>query len=247
MSADSVSYPYFLHLCEQPDLSATTYSRRLGYLIFKRALDIGAATILLLVASPFLLLAAVFIRLESEGPVIFTQERVGARYQRKNGRVVWQVRLFRCYKLRTMQKDSNPAIHREYLQRFRGGYVEAGPRMVPFKISRDPRITRAGRWLRRTSMDELPQLVNVILGDMSLVGPRPVPTYEVELYDESHYERLAACPGITGMWQVYGRGRVTFEEMIAMDVEYVRRSSLWLDIKLLLLTIRSVLSLKGAA
>jgi len=104
-----------------------------------------------------------------------------------------------------------------------------------------------GQWLRKSSMDELPQLFNVIKGDMSLVGPRPVPAYEVELYDRPHYDRLAARPGITGVWQVYGRSRVTFEQMVAMDSGYVRQSSLMFDFKLLVMTIASVVSFKGAA
>lgn len=247
MSADSASLPYCLNACQLDDLSGAGYDQRLGYLIAKRLVDIVGASVLLLIASPILLTAAAVIRLESEGRAIFAQERVGAEFQRINGRIVWRVRTFRFYKLRTMRRDADPDIHREYLRRFRNGVAERGARKVPFKLAQDFRITRVGRWLRKTSVDELPQLVNVILGEMSLVGPRPVPTYEVELYDGSHFDRLAAKPGITGIWQVYGRGRVSFEEMIAMDVEYVRQSSLWLDFKLLLFTIRSVISLKGAA
>jgi lipopolysaccharide/colanic/teichoic acid biosynthesis glycosyltransferase len=146
-----------------------------------------------------------------------------------------------------MRNKSDPSIHREYLQRFRNGETAQGPSNAPFKLSRDSRITRVGGFLRMTSLDELPQLINVIKGDMSLVGPRPVPLYEVELYDLVHYQRLAALPGITGMWQVYGRSRVTFEEMVKLDIDYARRSSLWLDAKLLLLTVPTVFSLKGAA
>lgn len=247
MSADSVTFPYIINLCQLPDLSGAKYEQRVAYLAIKRGLDIVGASIILMIASPILLLAAAIIRLESEGPAIFAQERVGAKCRRINGQVVWQVRLFRFYKLRTMRSDSDPAAHKEYLRRFRNGFAERGSRRVPFKLTEDARITGVGRWLRKTSIDELPQLVNVILGDMSLVGPRPVPAYEVELYDESHYDRLAAKPGITGIWQVYGRCRVSFEEMIAMDLEYVHQSSIWLDIKLLLFTVKAVVSLKGAA
>lgn len=247
MSTDGVTFPYFLNLCQLPDLSGTAYDQRLGYLAAKRVLDVIGALILLLIVSPILLIAAAAIRFESEGPAIFAQERVGAQARRVNGKIIWQVRLFRFYKLRTMRRDSDPAAHKEYLRRFRHGSAERGPQNVPFKLMEDERITKVGRWLRKTSIDELPQLVNVMLGEMSLVGPRPVPAYEVELYDEAHYDRLASKPGLTGIWQVYGRSRVSFEEMIAMDVDYVRQSSLWLDIKLLLFTIPSVVSLKGAA
>lgn len=247
MSADIVSFPSVCDLSELPDLSQVTCRKRVAYLIVKRALDIVIGGALLVAASPLLALAAVLIRLDSKGPAIFVQERVGARYVKKQGRIVWQLYFFRCYKLRTMRRDSDPAVHKEYLARFCSGYTDPGPKVAPFKLARDLRITRVGRWLRKTSLDELPQLVNVIRGEMSLVGPRPVPVYEVELYDERHFNRLAAKPGITGLWQVYGRSRVTFEEMVQMDVEYAQRSSLWCDCKLLLLTIRSVVSQKGAA
>jgi lipopolysaccharide/colanic/teichoic acid biosynthesis glycosyltransferase len=232
---------------ELPDLSAGSSHRRFIYLFLKRVLDLIVVLILACVAWPVVFLAAILIRLESKGPAIFVQERVGARYRWEGGRIVWHIRLFRCYKLRTMRSDADQSVHKEYLWRFRNGYTEAGSRIAPFKLSRDSRITRVGEFLRKTSLDELPQLLNVIKGEMSLVGPRPVPVYEVELYDESHYARLAGMPGITGMWQVYGRSRVTFEEMVQMDIDYVRRASILLDTKLLLLTITSVVSLKGAA
>jgi lipopolysaccharide/colanic/teichoic acid biosynthesis glycosyltransferase len=231
---------------ELPDLATGASDWRLIYLLSKRILDLILSPILLCVVSPVMLLAAALIKLESKGPAIFVQERVGARYRWENGRVVWQICLFRCYKFRTMWSDADESIHREYLRRFRNGYTEAGTESAPFKLSHDSRITRVGQFLRTTSLDELPQLMNVIKGEMSLVGPRPVPAYEVELYDDWHYHRLAGPPGITGIWQVYGRSRVTFEEMVQMDIDYVRRSSILLDIKLLLLTVTSVVSLKGA-
>jgi lipopolysaccharide/colanic/teichoic acid biosynthesis glycosyltransferase len=232
---------------ELPDLSTGASHRRFIYLFLKRLLDLILAPILLCVISPVIFLAAVLIKLESKGPAIFVQERVGARYRWENGRIVWQVRLFRFYKLRTMWRDADESIHKEYLRRFCNGYMEAGPKRAPFKLNRDSRTTRVGQFLRKTSLDELPQLMNVIKGEMSLVGPRPVPVYEVELYDDAHYARLAGPPGITGMWQVYGRSRVSFEEMVQMDIDYVRRSSILFDIKLLLLTVASVISFKGAA
>lgn len=232
---------------ECPDLFTGDSRRKHAYLLLKRAMDIVLAPLLLLLCSPILLLGILLIVLDSKGPPIFVQERVGARYRWKDGRLVWRVCHFRCYKLRSMVDNSDPAIHKAYLWQFRHGQTDAGAASAPFKLNRDPRVTRVGRLLRVTSFDELPQLINVIKGDMSLVGPRPVPLYEVELYDNAHYQRLAALPGITGMWQVYGRSRVTFGEMVQLDIDYARRSSLWLDVKLLLLTIPSVLSLKGAA
>src|SRR5262249_22783862 len=117
---------------------------------------------------------------------------------------------------------------------------------VKFKLKQDPRVTRVGRVLRKTSLDELPQLLNVLKGEMSFVGPRPVPQYEVAEYKDGHFERLAAAPGITGLWQVKGRAVVSFEEMIRLDIEYVRARSLWLDFKILLLTIPAVISGRGA-
>jgi lipopolysaccharide/colanic/teichoic acid biosynthesis glycosyltransferase len=230
-----------------PDLFTGNSRRKLAYLLLKRTMDIVLAPLLLLLSSPILLLAILSIALDSKGAPIFVQERVGARYCWKDGRLVWRLCLFRCYKLRSMVDNSDPAIHKQYLWQFRHGQAAPGFAGAPFKLTRDKRVTRVGGLLRVTSLDELPQLINVIKGDMSLVGPRPVPLYEVELYDSAHYQRLAALPGITGMWQVYGRSRVTFGEMMELDIDYARRSSLWLDIKLLLLTVPSVLSLKGAA
>jgi lipopolysaccharide/colanic/teichoic acid biosynthesis glycosyltransferase len=232
---------------ELPDLSPGCPHRRLIYLLLKRVMDLIVVPILTCVAWPVVFLAAVLIKLETKGPAFFIQKRVRARYRWDNGRIVWTLCTFRCYKLRTMYRDADQAVHKEYLRRFRNGHLKEGPKIAPFKLSSDSRVTRVGKFLRRTSLDELPQLLNVIKGEMSLVGPRPVPVYEVELYDQRHYSRLAGPPGITGMWQVYGRSRVTFEEMMWMDIEYVRRASIFFDIKLLLLTITSVLSLKGAA
>lgn len=232
---------------ECPDLYTGDSRQKFAYLLLKRAMDLVLAPLLLLLCSPILLLSLPAIVLDSRGSPIFVQERVGARYRWKDGRLVWRVCLFRCYKLRSMLDNSDPAIHREYLWQFRHGLADTGSDNAPFKLSRDNRVTRVGRLLRVTSLDELPQLINVIKGDMSLVGPRPVPLYEVELYDSAHYQRLAALPGITGMWQVYGRSRVTFGEMVQLDIDYARRSSLWLDVKLLALTIPSVICLKGAA
>jgi len=232
---------------EVRDLFAGPTSARVRYLRMKRLIDIVASSILLIIASPVIALSAILIKLGSEGPAIYTQQRVGGKWRLDSSGIVWELCFFSCYKLRTMRREADPKIHKEYLRKFRNGETRCGPKHAPFKLSRDTRVTLVGRWLRKSSLDELPQLFNVIRGEMSLVGPRPVPAYEVELYDQPHYDRLAAKPGITGVWQVYGRGRVTFEQMVAMDVEYVRQSSLMFDLKLLVMTIASVLSFKGAA
>ena len=182
-----------------------------------RAVDVVGAGLGLALTSPVLAAAAVAIKLEDGGPVLYRQRRVG-----KDGEE------FDLLKLRTMVVGAE--------RQGAGWAVNEG----------DPRITRVGRVLRKTSLDELPQLFNVLKGDMSLVGPRPVPTYEVAEYQAWHRERLAALPGITGLWQVKGRCQVSFDEMIRMDIDYVRSRSLWLDVKLLFLTIPAVLSGRGA-
>jgi len=232
---------------EVRDLFAGPPSARVRYLRMKRLIDLVASSILLIIASPLIVLSAILIKLESEGPAIYTQQRVGAKWRLDPGGIVWELCLFPCYKLRTMRKGSDPEIHKEYLRRFRNGEMGHGSKHAPFKLSRDQRVTMVGQWLRKTSLDELPQLFNVIRGDMSLVGPRPVPAYEVELYDHPHYNRLAATPGITGVWQGYGRSRVKFEQMVSMDAGYARQSSIVFDLKLLVMTIASVVSFKGAA
>ena len=213
----------------------------------KRCMDVILATCLLVLLSPLMLLIAVLIKLDTRGPIIFAQERVGARRRSKAGRTIWEVQNFVVYKFRTMVRDADQSAHQAYIRAFVEGRIETSDVAgAKFKMTHDPRVTRVGRMLRKTSLDELPQLVNVLKGEMSLVGPRPVPTYEVAGYQPRHHERLAALPGITGLWQVQGRGQVSFEEMVSMDIEYVRNQSLWLDIKILLLTIPAVMAGRGA-
>jgi lipopolysaccharide/colanic/teichoic acid biosynthesis glycosyltransferase len=217
------------------------------YFVCKRCLDLTLASALLVLLSPLLLLIAVAIKLDSRGPVLFVQERVGARRWARGRVAAWEVGTFPVYKFRSMVADADQAVHQAYIRAFVDGQVEAADGAgARFKLTNDPRVTRVGRLLRRSSLDELPQLVNVLKGEMSLVGPRPVPTYEVAQYQEWHRERLAALPGITGIWQVKGRCQVSFEGMVRMDIEYVRNRSLWLDVRLLLLTLPAVLSGRGA-
>lgn len=205
----------------------------------KRAFDAIAASLGLLFLSPLVGIVAALVKLDSPGPVLFKQKRIG-----ENGRP------FEMLKFRSMRADADPEVHRAYVQRLikenanLEDVSEGGK--CSLKMERDPRITRVGRFIRKTSIDELPQLLNVLRGDMSLVGPRPPLPYEVELYEEWHKHRLDVPPGITGWWQVKGRNRVSFDEMIRMDLYYIENVSLWLDLKILFLTPQAVLSGKGA-
>ena len=183
----------------------------------------AVALAMLLVLLPVGLLIALAIRLDSPGPVLFLQNRVGQ-----------MGRTFRIYKFRTMHTDQS----RHTLTSERSG--------VCFKMRRDPRVTRIGYWLRRGSLDELPQLINVVRGDMALIGPRPALPQEVNAYAHDHLERLGKLPGITGLWQVSGRADTTFDEQINLDIRYVRDQSPWLDLSILLRTIPVVLTAKGA-
>ena len=202
--------------------------------VFKRVIDITLATAGLLLVLPVLLLTMLAVRCDSPGPALFQQVRVGA-----NGR------RFRLYKLRTMRHGNDDGAHRAYVAQLISGSAERQDNI--FKLIDDPRITRIGRVLRKLSIDEVPQLWNVLLGDMSLVGPRPPLPHEVELYPASAWERLRVKPGITGLWQVSGRSELSFEEMVALDVRYWRRWSMLSDLVILLKTPKTVLSRRGAA
>jgi exopolysaccharide production protein ExoY len=228
-------------------LALESNAEREWYFICKRCFDVIVAGLLLVLLSPLLLLIAVLIKLDSRGPVIFRHERVGAKRRRFRGKTVWAVRTFPFYKFRSMFDGADSSVHEAYIRAFVQGRVQAREeKNVQFKLAKDSRVTPIGRILRRASMDELPQLVNVLKGDMSLVGPRPVPPYEVAHYRSADYDRLAALPGITGLWQVHGRCRVPFEGMVRMDREYIHKASLWLDLKILLQTIPAVFSGRGA-
>jgi exopolysaccharide biosynthesis polyprenyl glycosylphosphotransferase len=197
--------------------------------IVKRASDIVIAALALAVLSPLWLIVALLIKLDSRGPVFYKQERVGM-----DGRV------FLFYKFRTMTTGADDAAHREYLKQYIAGDSETnlgdGEKPV-YKLVGDKRITRLGRVLRRTSFDELPQLLNVLRGDMSVVGPRPPIPYEVEVYELWHRKRLDMKPGLTGLWQVSGRNRLPFDEMVRLDLFYIENWSLLLDLKIILRTL----------
>jgi lipopolysaccharide/colanic/teichoic acid biosynthesis glycosyltransferase len=214
----------------------------------KRVLDLSIVIGSLFLLWPIFLVIALAIWRDSEGPIFFLQERVGAKPRPENNHVLWEIQTFKLFKFRSMFHDSDQTLHEEHIKSYVTGTVETlNDSEATFKMRNDRRITKIGRLLRRSSLDELPQLFNVLKGDMSLVGPRPVPTYEVRDHEARHYERLTALPGITGLWQVKGRGEVTFEEMMRMDIEYARNQSFWLDLKLLIETIPAVLSGRGAA
>jgi len=221
-------------------ISAHDIQRGAGYAVAKRLLDIVLSLLILALCAPLFLVIMLMIRLDSPGPAIFRQTRVG-----------YQGRSFTLYKFRTMHHGSSEALHRAVIARYmRGEMIGATdaatmPRVL-FKLEQDPRITRFGRWLRRWSLDELPQFVNVLRGDMTIVGPRPPLWYEVEHYDTYQRQRLQVRPGITGIWQVYGRSRVPFTEMVEMDLAYIRQRSLFLDLKLIWLTVGVVLRQRGA-
>ena len=199
----------------------------------KRISDMFIAALTLALFSPFWLLIALLIKFDSKGPVFYLQERVGM-----DGRI------FVVYKFRTMRMDADSEIHREYQRKFIAGHAEAnvGDAKEPaYKLRNDPRITRVGRMLRRLSLDEVPQLLNVLRGDMSIVGPRPPIPYEVEAYELRHRRRLDMKPGLTGLWQVSGRNRLPFEEMVKLDLFYIENWSLLFDVKIILRTVMVML------
>lgn len=236
----AAALPLSIHAVETEE----GFTRHL-YFRCKRVLDLILAVLLLPVLLPLMLLLAVVIKLDSPGPALFVQERIGVKRRIRGGHVTWELYTFSFYKFRSMVSDADPTPHQKYFTKFRLGDV-TGDRSRPFKLTKDSRLTRVGAVLRRTSLDELPQLVNVLKGEMSLVGPRPALLYEAALYDEAHYERFRAMPGITGWWQATARSRVGFEEMIQMDIDYAHRAGFWFDLKILLLTIPAVLLCRGA-
>lgn len=213
----------------------------------KRIFDVSVAAVLLVLLSPIMLVLALIVKLDSPGSSIFVQERVGARPRFRNGRVEWEVRNFKFFKFRSMAQNADQSLHQAHIKAFATGKIQASDKdEAKFKLANDPRVTRIGGILRKTSLDELPQLFNVLRGEMSLVGPRPVPVYEVAEYRPWHFERLEAMPGITGLWQVEGRSKVSFDEMIRLDIKYVRKQSLWYDFRILLMTVWVVFTGFGA-
>lgn len=202
----------------------------------KRGLDIIGSTTALFALLPLMGALALLIKLSSKGPVLFRQTRVG-----------YGGRPFTFFKFRTMHDGNDSNVHKEYIKEFIAGQASSSGPAVVYKIEDDPRVTKIGKFLRKSSFDELPQFWNVLKGDMSLVGPRPPIPYEVECYDIWHRRRiLEAKPGLTGLWQTRGRSRTTFDEMVRLDLQYARSWSVWLDLKILFETPRAMISGDGA-
>jgi lipopolysaccharide/colanic/teichoic acid biosynthesis glycosyltransferase len=222
-----------------PDLLSTDKNRN-SQLRIKQIVDVVGSTSMLILCTPLLLMIALAIKISSKGPVFFRQQRVG-RYGKN----------FTFLKFRSMRTNNDDSVHKEYLMKLIAGKTEceASNRNGEsiFKLTNDKRVTRVGKFLRRTSLDELPQLLNVLKGDMSLVGPRPAISYEVAAYQTWHRRRvLEVKPGITGLWQVTGRSSVKFDEMVRLDLRYATSWSPWLDFRILMRTPRAVIGGAGA-
>jgi len=225
--------------------------QRWFYFACKRLLDILIAGSALILLAPLMLVIALLIKLDSPGPAIFKQKRVGSKRRADGQRESWEVNTFTLCKFRTMCKDADPKPHRAFVQAFirndhKGMAALQGEDIQTRKLVHDPRVTRLGRFLRRSSLDELPQLWNVLKGNMSAVGPRPAIQYEVDEYEPWHRQRLETKPGLTGLWQVTARSSADFDEMVRLDIQYIERRSFWLDLEILLKTPLVVLRGDGA-
>jgi len=218
------------------------------YLFIKRAFDIIFSATLLILLSPLMALIALAIVLDSPGPVIFRQKRVLGGQTLDEGRDPAE-RVFEFYKFRSMVRKADESVHQRYVENLinGNGNPSASTDKKLYKLGRDSRITRVGCFLRKTSLDELPQLYNILRGEMTLIGPRPALPYEVHQYKPWHIQRLTVTQGLTGLWQVMGRSALSFDEMVALDIEYVRRRSLLLDLQILLATLPAVLSCRGVS
>jgi lipopolysaccharide/colanic/teichoic acid biosynthesis glycosyltransferase len=233
-----------------------TLSHRLSrntYFAAKRLLDISVVLVSALFMVPTLLAIGLVIKLDSPGPIFYKQERIRSRRRKVDGEWRWEFEPFTFYKLRTMQTNADAKLHHDYIAAYIASDEEQMAELRPaasdedtYKLTDDPRVTRIGKTLRKLSIDEIPQVWNVLKGDMSLVGPRPPIRYEFEMYEEWQSRRLASLPGITGWWQVNGRAETSFDEMVRLDIEYINRQSLWFDLKILFLTIPAVITRKGA-
>ncbi len=221
------------------------------YYRVKRIVDIVVASFLLIILSPLMLLTAILIYLYSPGPLFFVQERVGAKRLQYGDYSYWKRVNFRCYKFRTMKVNADPSIHKAYIKALINNdeaqmTALQGAPTQPRKLVNDARVISPGKFLRKLSLDELPQFWNVLRGDMSLVGPRPAIPYEVEMYKPWHLRRLEVQPGITGLQQVTARNTIDFDQQVLLDIEYITNQSLWLDLKIILKTPLTVISTTGA-
>ncbi|HEY40933.1 MAG TPA: sugar transferase [Dehalococcoidia bacterium] len=213
-------------------------SRLTTYQLWKGGIDRLLAFLVLMVLSPVMVLIAFGIRLDSPGSPLLRQERIG-----KDGRK------FVLYKFRSMYINHDDTKYKlylqDYIQRNASGQLSENGEDI-YELIKDPRVTRFGGLLRKTNLDELPQFINILKGDMSLVGPRPDIPFAVSMYQDRHWKRFQATPGLTGLWQVTERKKVTFEEMVHLDLEYIKKQSLLLDIKIMLLTVRTILKGDGS-
>ena len=207
-----------------------------GYLRMKRCIDIFFTLLLLLPLGLIGFIVACCIRLDSRGLIFFRQKRIGAYGKH-----------FFMYKFRSMYEHSDDQVHRQDIERYMSGEVISSGGELAYKRTNDPRVTRVGKILRKTSIDELPQFINVLKGEMTLVGPRPPLEYEFEHYSPYEKMRLSGKPGLTGPWQVYGRSRVPFQTMVEMDIAYLRRQSIREDLKLIFLTVLVMFQGMGGA
>jgi lipopolysaccharide/colanic/teichoic acid biosynthesis glycosyltransferase len=232
------------HGCVSPDvlriMLEDTVKHSRYELALKRAVDIFGSIFALVIFAPFMLITAIVIKLDSPGPIIFKQKRLG-----KKGAA------FTFFKFRSMQAGNNAQVHKDFVLKLINGNhneINNGDAENPlYKIKEDPRITKVGKFIRKTSIDELPQLYNVLIGDMSMVGPRPPLAYEAEKYKSWHLNRILEMkPGITGLWQVDGRSRTDFNESVRLDLKYLQTWSMYLDMKILIKTVKEVLQCRGA-
>jgi lipopolysaccharide/colanic/teichoic acid biosynthesis glycosyltransferase len=203
-------------------------ARRGAWPAVKRALDLAGSAVLLVVLSPVLAAIAVAVRLDSKGPALFRQERLGLEGE-----------TFRVTKFRSMRVDASDELHRRYIEQLAAGDAAAGDGLK--KLTADPRVTRVGAFLRSTSLDELPQLFNVLAGEMSLIGPRPALAYELEHYRPEHFARFSVRPGMTGLWQVSGRANLGFLEMLDLDARYAETGGPATDLRIALMTPRALI------
>ena len=222
------------------------------YYLSKRIIDVIFSIIALVIFSPIMLFVAALIHFDSPGPVIFTQKRVGSKRIKRAGHYYWEKMEFPCHKFRTMVDKADPSVHRMFIKALINHDEQELSNILGIdnkvrKIVNDPRSTRLGRFLRRSSMDELPQFWNVLIGEMSVIGPRPAIPYEVEMYKPWYFRRFEAKPGITGLWQVTARNSVGFDEMVTLDIKYIENQSFWLDLKVMFQTPLVMLSRKWVA
>jgi len=235
----------------RPGIVADSWTLELYYLL-KRVIDVLVSFLALILLSPIMLAIAALIRLDSPGPVFFTQKRVGTIRRKINGRTCWKQSEFQFYKFRTMVDKADTSVHRALIKALINHDEQKIQELLKSdckikKLVNDKRVTRLGHILRRSSLDELPQFWNVLRGEMSLIGPRPAIPYEVEMYKPWYFHRFEAKPGLTGLWQVVARNSADFEEMVKLDIEYVKNQSFWLDLKIMVMTPYVILIHRGAA